>query len=138
MINPPAPYPYHKCCICQEPILNKFANPWIDGNYYHSHCKNDLGPNKPIITPGAKHDQGKPRYDLIPSKSLREIAEVLTFGAEKYAPDNWKTVSEPKARYYSALLRHLGAWLDGEINDTESGKPHLAHALCYLVFLNES
>ncbi len=94
------------------------------------------GGSTPDLT-GEKHDQGKTRYDLIPSKSLRELAEVLTFGAEKYAPDNWKKVPEPEKRYYSALLRHLEAWREGELIDGESGKPHLAHALCCLTFLNE-
>jgi len=93
---------------------------------------------QPPVNPGIKYDEGKIRYDLVPPKSLRELADVLTFGAEKYAPNNWKNVPNPSDRYYSALLRHLEAWREGEIMDSESGKKHLAHALCCLVFLNES
>jgi hypothetical protein len=35
------------------------------------------------------------------------------------------------------MQRHLWAWKEGEQNDPESGKNHLAHALCCLMFLYE-
>jgi len=34
--------------------------------------------------PAYKDDAGKPRFSLIPPKAERSVAEVLTFGAEKY------------------------------------------------------
>lgn len=37
-----------------------------------------------------KHDQEKPRVELLPSVPLLMIAEVLTFGANKYAAHNWR------------------------------------------------
>lgn len=37
----------------------------------------------------------------------------------------------------AAAMRHLAAWRDGEQLDEESGLPHLAHALCCIVFLRE-
>ena len=37
-----------------------------------------------LKTEGVKHDHGKPRFELLPSEPLEEIAKVLTFGAEKY------------------------------------------------------
>ena len=84
---------------------------------------------------GQKHDAGKARYDLIPPGVLHDLARVLTHGAEKYAPGNWMRVAEPEARYYAAMMRHLEAWRMGLVVDPESGLPHLAHALCCLVFL---
>lgn len=82
---------------------------------------------------GVKHDQGKTEWTLLPWKSLKEIVDVLTFGKIKYSRDNWKNV-EPD-RYKDALLRHIFAWLEGEKLDPESGKHHLAHAGCCLLFL---
>ena len=41
---------------------------------------------------GRKDDDGKLRYDLIPPLALEEVVRVLTFGAEKYGPNNWRAV----------------------------------------------
>lgn len=86
---------------------------------------------------GRKFDGGKPQYGLLPPLALKATAEILTFGAEKYEPDNWKYVPDSKRRYFDALQRHVWAWKEGETNDPESGKHHLAHALCCLMFLYE-
>jgi hypothetical protein len=86
---------------------------------------------------GRKFDGGKPQYGLTPPKALKAIVEILTFGAEKYEPNNWKRVPDAQRRYFDALQRHLWAWKDGEQNDPESGKNHLAHAGCCLMFLLE-
>lgn len=84
---------------------------------------------------GQKHDQSKPRYSLIPSGSLASIVGVLEHGAAKYATDNWKHVENASERYYNASMRHVQAWWSGEQIDSESGLPHLAHAICSLMFL---
>ena len=68
-------------------------------------------------------------------KALEGCVEVLTFGAEKYARENWKKVPDGKNRYFAALMRHLTAWQNGEKVDPESGKSHLDHAMCNLYFL---
>lgn len=83
-----------------------------------------------------KADQAKPRMDLLPPKVLEGVAQVLTFGAKKYAAWNW--VKAPAyGRYFSAAQRHLAAWQAGEDLDPETGLPHLHHALCGLMFLAE-
>jgi hypothetical protein len=87
------------------------------------------------MTVGVKYDSGKTRWDLVPWEQFREVAEVLTLGAVKYAPDNWKQVEHPRERYFSAAMRHLVAWQEGEAKDPETGKSHLAHAVCCLLFL---
>lgn len=81
-----------------------------------------------------KYDQGKPRIGLISSKWLLGIANVLTFGANKYGDHNWK-LGFPTSRLFDALQRHLLAWNDGEDYDPESGLHHLDHAACCLMFL---
>lgn len=86
---------------------------------------------------GLKLDEGKTRYDLLPAASLEHVAQVLTFGAKKYAPDNWRKVDGWRWRYYRAALGHLLAWWRGEKLDQESGLPHLAHAACCVLFLLE-
>ena len=85
---------------------------------------------------GIKHDQGKPRMDLIPPEMLEEVAKVLTFGANKYSDRNWEKGLD-WGRVYGALQRHLNSWW-GNTNggiDEETGLSHLSHALCCLSFL---
>ena len=83
---------------------------------------------------GIKNDIEKDDWYLLPIEPIRCVIRVLMYGAKKYAPDNWKHV-EPKERYYSAALRHITAWREGERLDKESGLSHLAHAICCLLFL---
>lgn len=77
----------------------------------------------------------KPMYSLIEPAFKKDMAEVLTIGAQKYALENWKKCPD-KRLYVDALLRHTEAYLAGEYLDQETGKPHLAHAACNLMFLH--
>jgi hypothetical protein len=86
---------------------------------------------------GTKHDDGKARFDLIPPNAERTLAEVLTMGAEKYGPDNWKKVDDLERRYIAAARRHVNAYARGEVLDSESGLHHLAHAAASLLFIVE-
>ena len=86
---------------------------------------------------GRKFDGGKLRYGLIPPLAQQEMVKVLTFGAQKYEPDNWKYVEGSTTRYFDAMERHIWAWKMGEQLDPESGINHLAHAMCCLAFLYE-
>ena len=88
------------------------------------------------ITPiGPKYDSDKLRYDLIPPLATKALAEVLTFGAVKYAPNSWQNVPEGERRYTAALMRHFEAYRSGEEIDPETGLSHLKHAICNLAFL---
>jgi hypothetical protein len=83
--------------------------------------------------PGIKYDQGKPMFCLIPPDAELEVAKVLTHGAAKYSPENWRKVPDARQRYANALRRHLNAWQLGEIDDDDSGYKHMAHlATCAL------
>lgn len=81
-----------------------------------------------------KDDAGKPRLSLLVPAFVVGVAEVATFGAKNYGVENWKSCDDTN-RYKDALLRHIYAYLGGEKNDPESGKSHLLHASCNLMFL---
>jgi hypothetical protein len=83
---------------------------------------------------GTKHDQGKPRTDLLPPVALEEVAKVLTFGASKYNDHNWR-LGFKYSRLIGAALRHIFAFSKGEDRDPETGLLHLAHAACCILFL---
>jgi len=87
---------------------------------------------------GIKFDTGKPQMELLPMNALLEVSKVLTHGAKKYAPGNWKFVKNAKDRYTGALLRHLALWREGETIDEESGEDrllHIAQVACNALFL---
>ena len=85
-------------------------------------------------TEGMKFDGDKTRMDLLDAGAIEQLAQVLTFGARKYAAHNWrKGIS--KSRLLAAALRHLFAYLSGEDKDPESGLSHVAHAMCCCMFL---
>lgn len=85
---------------------------------------------------GTKHDDGKPMLDLLSTEWMEGVGRVLTFGAKKYAPSNWRK-GIAYSRLIAACMRHLFAFIRGEELDPESGEGHLYHASCCLMFLSE-
>lgn len=83
---------------------------------------------------GKKNDAGKPPMDLLDPIALEGLAEVLAFGAKKYAAHNWRG-GIAYSRLVAALLRHTFAILRGERTDPESGLPHINHVGCCWMFL---
>jgi Domain of unknown function (DUF5664) len=84
---------------------------------------------------GVKYDQTKPRMDLLDKTALEGLANVLAFGARKYAPNNWRNGLE-YSRLTAAMMRHLLAFNAGEDFDEESGLPHIDHLGCCWMFLS--
>ena len=84
---------------------------------------------------GVKYDGDKIRWSLLPLGAVREVVEVLEYGAHKYAPDNWRKVPNKEARYWDAAMRHIVEWKIGNSLDSETNKSHLAHAACCLLYL---
>lgn len=85
-------------------------------------------------TTGGQKGAKPEAYALIPVEALADIARVYGYGAEKYAPNNWRK-GYAWSLSYSALQRHLNAFWSGEENDPESGLPHLAHAAFHILTL---
>ena len=83
---------------------------------------------------GMKFDGGKPDLTLLePMKdALAAVAQVLEFGAKKYARDSWQDVPDGQRRYKAAAMRHSLHAL-GEL-DSESGLLHAAHEACSILF----
>jgi hypothetical protein len=104
--------------------------------YDHAYMLYTEGELEPTdkTTGAVKHDADKPRMDLLDPYSMEQLSRVLTFGSHKYAAWNW-TKGLAYSRLTAAALRHLFAFMRGEDEDPESGLPHLAHALCCVMFL---
>lgn len=83
---------------------------------------------------GMKHDNGKPRLALTPSKSIKAIGTIMTYGANKYHENSWKGVEV--YRYRDALMRHICEYLDDPHGvDEESGYPHIWHVIANAAIL---
>jgi hypothetical protein len=90
----------------------------------------------PLHERAMRHNLGKLRYDLVPRYALEQIAKVMTKGAEKYAPHNWKK-GMPWSECEASLRRHLEAYAANIDFDEETGLYHLAHAAVNAMFLIE-
>jgi len=90
--------------------------------------------NYDISAGGIKLDADKPRMDLLPFDSLVSVSEVLTFGSRKYSDHNWAKGMR-WGRLIASCLRHISAFMQGEDNDPETGKSHIAHAACCCLML---
>lgn len=86
-----------------------------------------------------KWDKGKAPLNYLLDVPLinDEVAFIRQFGDQKYGRLNWKLSDDPE-RYIAAALRHIQLNGDQELlDDDESGRPHLAHAICCLQFFAE-
>lgn len=88
-------------------------------------AQQDIDPHQP----GAKLDAGKPDAALLGDfgRALLAVAEVGTFGAQKYTRGGWLEVPNGFERYSAAMWRHLLAENRQQL-DPESGLTHAAHA----------
>ena len=78
--------------------------------------------------PGAKLDSGKVLAGVLGdfSLALNAVAEIGTYGINKYSRGGWEHVPDAQTRYTDALWRHLLAESTEPI-DQESGLLHQAH-----------
>jgi hypothetical protein len=83
---------------------------------------------------GARYNDDKPDYSLLPMHLLEGTARVFMYGSKKYAPFNW-VKGMAWTVPYACALRHLFAWFRGEDVDAESGQSHLDHVICNLLML---
>lgn len=74
---------------------------------------------------GKKFDEGKLRYDLVPSLAFEEVVKAWTIGSKKYGDRNWENGLN-YGRTFAALMRHAWAWWRGESYAKDDGQHHLA------------
>lgn len=127
------------CDVCDYPIENP-SHP-----EYVCMCKGD---SRIKERRADRFNKGKVRFDLVPKYPLKQIAKVMTKGAEKYAPYNWMK-GMPWSECEASLRRHLEAYADNEDFDYDqkcegcksgnctkhSGLYHLAHVAVNAMFL---
>ena len=78
--------------------------------------------------PGSKLDNGKQLASVLLdfSRALSKVADIGTFGAQKYTRRGWEAVPNGEERYTDAMIRHLLKHGQGEEFDPDHGIEHLA------------
>lgn len=85
--------------------------------------------------PRAKTDDAaKPPLAWLPWGGLEEVAWVQEYGYKKYGDRLNYLRGMEVSRNVSCAHRHLAAYMQGDKIDSESGRSHLAHAACRLLF----
>jgi len=80
-----------------------------------------------------RFNKGKLQWGLVHWESLKPLVQVLMFGANKYAPHNWKKGLD-RTELLESAQRHLIALFNGEEIDEESKLPHAGHVMCNMMF----
>lgn len=66
------------------------------------------------------------RFDLIDTKAIFKLANVLHTGEVRYGKDNWRKIDTES--HLNHALSHIFAYLAGDTQDQ-----HLSHAMCRLM-----
>ena len=86
-------------------------------------CMNE-GEVRSVSSTGGEKGVKLARFDLIPARAHRLLAEHYGRGANKYADHNWRRGYE-WSKSIAALERHLNAFKDNEDYDEEMQSLHL-------------
>lgn len=91
----------------------------------------DSGKRQEFSTGAVRDTQdGKGRYDLLPTRALREVAIVYQLGAEKYAARNWEK-GIPLSRFLDSGIRHVFAALEGQTDENHAAQAAW-NLLCFI------
>ena len=84
-----------------------------------------VGPDAAIAVNerGGKQSATPYGFNLIDGKAMFKLAEVLAYGAKRYARDNWRLISSED--HLNHMLQHAFAYMAGDRQDD-----HLGHMLC--------
>lgn len=91
--------------------------------------------SQPVTSRAATYDDGKLPLAWIPWDAVRAMNEVQQYGHIKYKDFNNYRKGMEVSRNLSCALRHISEYIDGVDLDHESGKNHLAHAMCRIAFV---
>lgn len=83
-----------------------------------------------VVNPKEIAGSKKPAtWSVMPRWIMLLVGRVMSVGAAKYGPFNYRESRITSSIYQDALERHLQLWFDGEDNDPETGVSHLASAI---------
>lgn len=91
----------------------------------------------PDNNPKTRYGVAKPSMGVVPTDAMIHLMLAMQNGAKRYGPFNWRDNSVAGSVYYSAAMRHLMAWFDGEDVASDSGVHHIGHVMaCCAIILD--
>jgi hypothetical protein len=97
---------FEPCDVCSEPEE--------DPTQLSGFITKDSGKRESWDSGAVRDTQdNKPRYDLIPPKGLRRVADLYARGASKYDDHNWRK-GMPSSRFMASMMRHMEQYRAGE------------------------
>lgn len=76
--------------------------------------------------------------DLVPAHVMMETSLAMLEGSLEYGSYNFRDIGIRASIYYSAHMRHMMAWWEGEDIDPKSGFHHIIKAIACLVILRDA
>lgn len=88
-----------------------------EGDHVPEYVTKDSG-SREAFTTGSLRDtrEGKGRYDLVPPRAMRRVAQLYERGASKYEAYNWAK-GQPLSRLLDSAERHLYAVKEGRTDE---------------------
>lgn len=80
-----------------------------------------------------RFNEGKLDWTLVDYKSIEPLVQAMTYGATKYARENWKLKCDDPMQHIQSAFRHLIAITQGEDIDPESKVEHLGHVMANMM-----
>lgn len=95
-----------------------------------AHILKGVSPDEEIVVNKAGGKQSKVEYGfhLLDADAMLSLAQVLQYGASRYARDNWRKI--PSEEHFNHMMIHYYAWLKGDTQDD-----HLGHFFCRAMML---
>lgn len=87
------------------------------------------------INPKDKIGVTKSPMCVVPMPAIHAIGLAMLEGALKYGRHNYRETEVKFSVLYSAIMRHMNDWWEGEDIDAESGLPHPIKAAACIVIL---
>lgn len=119
--------------------LDEFTKPEAPVGFKKPSGEFIVGDGKPEVRKSFDPDDKsmKPPMHLCPVSLPVAVATVFGRGAHNRPDYDWLDEPRPYTRYMDSLERHINAFKDGHVYDSDTGMPHLWHAATCLAILIE-
>lgn len=92
----------------------------------------------PDGNPKTQFGIAKPGNYYTPDIPFLEYSMAHLQGALKYGPFNWRDDNVSISTYMEAAFRHMALYKGGQLNASDTGIHHLAHAMCCLSIIMDA